>query len=279
MLNEPFLGTRREDGRNLPVLVWRAERPLLSASSAALGGGLGVRSWVLNATVPMSYDRDDPVEHLAELAAGFGLDSPGVGLLTGVDVAEVVARTDTGVRVWATVGLGVPIWAAAPPEPAPAVPEHVPAPPVPEHVPATAVPAPAVPAPAVPAPAVPAPAVPAPAVPAPAVPASAVPGADGHPVGTVNIVVYVPARLGPAALINAVATATEAKAQAIAELGVPGTGTPTDAVTVCCPTEGPEAPYGGPRSTWGAPLARAVHRAVLAGGARPVRPWSQQSVG
>ncbi|WP_027657303.1 adenosylcobinamide amidohydrolase [Salinispora vitiensis] len=259
MLNEPFLGTRREDGRNLPVLVWRAERPLLSASSAALGGGLGVRSWVLNATVPMSYDRDDPVEHLAELAAGFGLDSPGVGLLTGVDVAEVVARTDTGVRVWATVGLGVPIWAAAPPEPAPAVPEHVPAPPVPEHVPA--------------------PAVPAPAVPAPAVPAPAVPGADGHPVGTVNIVVYVPARLGPAALINAVATATEAKAQAIAELGVPGTGTPTDAVTVCCPTEGPEAPYGGPRSTWGAPLARAVHRAVLAGGARPVRPWSQQSVG
>ncbi|WP_028192494.1 adenosylcobinamide amidohydrolase [Salinispora pacifica] len=241
MLNEPSLCTRREDGRNLPVLVWRAERPLLSASSAALGGGLGVRSWVINATVPMSYDRDDPIEHLAELAAGFGLDSSGVGLLTGVDVAEVVARTDTGVRVWATVGLGVPIWAAAPPECAPAVP--------------------------------------APAVPAPAVPAPAVPGADGHPVGTVNIVVYVPARLGPAALINAVATATEAKAQAIAELGVPGTGTPTDAVAVCCPTEGPEAPYGGPRSTWGAPLARAVHRAVLAGGARPVRPWSQRSAG
>ncbi|NYT96004.1 adenosylcobinamide amidohydrolase [Salinispora sp. H7-4] len=248
MLNEPSLCTRREDGRNLPVLVWRAERPLLSASSAALGGGLGVRSWVINATVPMSYDRDDPVAHLVELAAGFGLDSPGVGLLTGVDVAEVVARTDTGVRVWATVGLGVPIWAAAPPEHAPAPPEH-------------------------------APAVPAPAVAAADVPAPVVSAAEGHPVGTVNIVVYVPARLGPAALINAVATATEAKAQAIAELGVPGTGTPTDAVTVCCPTEGPEAPYGGPRSTWGAPLARAVHRAVLAGGARPVRPWSQQSVG
>lgn len=230
MLNEPSLCTRREDGRHLPVLVWRAERPLLSASSAALGGGLGVRSWVLNATVPMSYDRDDPVEHLAELATGFGLDGPGVGLLTGVDVAEVVARTDTGVRVWVTVGLGVPIWAAAPPEPA-----------------ATA----------------------APSGPAPV---AAVPGTGGHPVGTVNTVVYVPARLGPAALINAVATATEAKAQAIAELGMPGTGTPTDAVTVCCPVEGPEAPYGGPRSTWGAPLARAVHRAVLAGGARPAPP-------
>lgn len=223
------------------MLVWRAERPLLSTSSAALGGGLGVRSWVINATVPMSYDRDDPVSHLAELAAGFGLDGSGVGLLTGVDVAEVVARTDTGVRVWATVGLGVPIWAAAPPE---AGPERVPSEAGPERVPAVAG-----------------------------------PGAGGHPVGTVNTVVYVPARLGPAALINAVATATEAKAQAIAELGVPGTGTPTDAVVVCCPTEGPEAPYGGPRSTWGAPLARAVHRAVLAGGTRPVVPWSQRPSG
>ncbi|WP_025617403.1 adenosylcobinamide amidohydrolase [Salinispora cortesiana] len=244
MLNEPSLSTRREDGRDLPVLVWRAERPLLSASSAALGGGLGVRSWVINATVPMSYDRHDPVEHLAELAAGFGLDGPGVGLLTGVDVAKVVARTDTGVRVWTTVGLGVPIWAAAPPEPAPV--ERTPAPAPAERTPAEPAPVPAA------------------------------PGAGGHPVGTVNTVVYVPARLSPAALINAVATATEAKAQAIAELGMPGTGTPTDAVVVCCPTEGPEAPYGGPRSTWGAPLARAVHRAVLAGGARPVRPRSQR---
>lgn len=216
MLNEPSLCTRREDGRNLPALVWRAEQPLLSVSSAAFGGGLGVRTWVVNATVPMSYDRDDPDAHLAELAERFGLDGPGVGLLTGVDVAKVVARTDTGVRVWATVGLGVPIWAAAPPERTPA-----------EIAPT-----------------------------------------GGHPVGTVNTVVYVPARLGPAALVNAVATATEAKVQAIADLGMPGTGTPTDAVAVLCPTDGPEAPYGGPRSTWGAPLARAVHRAVLAGGGR-----------
>lgn len=228
MLNEPSLCTRREDGRNLPALVWQAERPLLSASSAPFGGGLGVRGWVVNATVPMSYDRDDPVEHLAELAERFGLDGAGMGLLTGVNVAKVVDRTDTGVRVWATVGLGVPIWAAAPPE---------------------------------------------------RIPAETASTGGGHPVGTVNTVVYVPARLGPAALINAVATATEAKAQAIAELGMPGTGTPTDAVVVCCPTEGPEAPYGGPRSTWGAPLARAVHRAVLAGGARPVPPGSQRPGG
>ncbi|MEH1099237.1 adenosylcobinamide amidohydrolase [Micromonospora sp. CPCC 205561] len=226
MLSEPVLTARREDGRDVPLLVWRAERPLRAVSSAPLGGGIGVRRWVVNATVPMSYDRDDPAAHLAELADRLGLDGPGVGLLTGVDVAEVVARTDAGVRVWATVGLGTPVWAA---EPAPA--------------------------------------------------ALARRAGGVQRVGTVNLVAYVPARLGDAALVNAVATATEAKAQAIAGLGVPGTGTPTDAVTVLCPPDGPESAYGGPRSAWGAPLARAVHAAVTAGGAGTVVPWSDRPAG
>ncbi|XTZ13782.1 adenosylcobinamide amidohydrolase [Micromonospora echinospora] len=217
MLSEPFLTTRSEDGRDVPLLYWRADRPLYGVSSAPLGGGVGVRHWVVNATVPMSYHRDDPAEHLAALADRLGLDGPGVGLLTGVDVTEVVARADDGVRVWATVGLGTPVQAAAPAAPA--------------------------------------------AV---------------EPVGTVNIVVLLPVRLGDAALVNAVATATEAKTQAIVELGLSATGTPTDAVTVLCPTDGPVDPYGGPRSRWGAPLARAVHAAVLAGGAHEVVPWSDR---
>ncbi|MFG1675680.1 adenosylcobinamide amidohydrolase [Micromonospora sp. NPDC049282] len=217
MLSEPTLTSRSESGSDIPLLFWRAEAPLLTVGSAPLGGGIGVRRWVVNATVPMSYDRDDPAAHLAELAHGLDLVGPGVGLLTGVDVTEVVRRTDSGVRVWATVGLGTPVWAAAP---------------------------------------------------APATPAQRV--------GTVNIVVHVPARLGDAALVNAVATATEAKAQAIWELGLPATGTPTDAVTVLCPADGEPAPYGGPRSTWGAPLARAVHAAVRVGGAGTVVPWSDR---
>lgn len=217
VLSEPTLTSRAEDGRDIPLLFWRATGPLRTVSSGPLGGGIGVRRWVLNATVPMSYDSDDPAAHLAALAVDLALDGPGVGLLTGVHVGEVVARTDTGVRVWATVGLGTPVLAAAP------------------------------------------------------TPAGLV-----QRVGTVNIVVYVPARLADSALVNAVATATEAKTQAISELGLPGTGTPTDAVTVLCPVDGPEAAYGGPRSSWGAPLARAVHAAVLAGGSQTVVPWSEQ---
>ena len=84
-------------------------------------------------------------------------------------------------------------------------------------------------------------------------------------VGTINVVVLLPERLADAALVNAVATATEAKVQALADCGLDGTGTATDAVCIACPEEGRPHPFGGPRSTWGARLARAVHAAVVAG--------------
>ena len=71
----------------------------------------------------------------------------------------------------------------------------------------------------------------------------------------------------PLATANALVTATEAKAQALLDAGVPGTGTASDAVAICCPPGGTE-PYGGPRSEWGSRLARAVHGAVAAGTTR-----------
>jgi adenosylcobinamide amidohydrolase len=206
-------------GGSAPVLVWRYDKPVLAISSAVLGGGIGTRGWVLNASVPMSYDRADPEVHLAEVATALGLSGTGVGLMTGVDVAGYVTAHDSGVDAVATVGLGAPAWAAVPP--------------------------------------------------------------GGHlhrwRPGTVNIVLWVPARLSPAALVNAVATIAEAKAQALGELAVPGTGTASDATCVLCPIEGPEERYGGPRSTWGARLARAAHDAVRAGGSawlRYPRAWS-----
>jgi adenosylcobinamide amidohydrolase len=78
-------------------------------------------------------------------------------------------------------------------------------------------------------------------------------------------VVRVPVRLSEAALVNAVTTASEAKAQALFDAGVPATGTASDAICVVCPASGAAEPFAGPRSTWGARLARAVYAATSAG--------------
>ncbi|MDP9845382.1 adenosylcobinamide amidohydrolase [Streptosporangium lutulentum] len=83
--------------------------------------------------------------------------------------------------------------------------------------------------------------------------------------GTINIIVVVPVAMSDAALVNAVMTVTEAKSQALAEAGFACTGTASDAVCVAVRDHGPEELFGGPRSTWGARVARAVHTAVLQG--------------
>ncbi|WP_433295899.1 adenosylcobinamide amidohydrolase [Actinoplanes sp. CA-030573] len=225
MIAEPTLTHRAEDGHDIPLLVWRLAGPARAISSATLGGGLGECRWVINASVPMSYDRDDPADHLAAIARGQGLAGPGVGLMTGVDVADVVTEEESGVRLWATVGLGAPIQACDP---------------------------------------------------------AAASGTTKTP-GTVNVVAWIPRPLSDGALVNTVATVTEAKTQAIRDLGLAATGTATDAVCVMCPLESPPgspvAAYGGPRSEWGAKLARAAYRAVMAGGAvnlTGIQSWSER---
>ncbi len=212
---EPELMHRSEEGREFPLHVWRFDHPLRAVASGPLGGGLGDRHWVINASVHKGYSRRDPHTHLAGLAADLRLSGPGVGLLTAVNVSDAVATEDVGVRVVATVGLGYPKWAAAAPE------------------------------------------------------------ADAHEerVGTINIVAIVPALLTDAALVNAVATVTEAKVQALCERGVEATGTASDALFVGCVPTGIAEPFGGPRSTWGSRLARAVYDAVNVGIVR----WSGRS--
>jgi adenosylcobinamide hydrolase len=83
--------------------------------------------------------------------------------------------------------------------------------------------------------------------------------------GTINVVALLPERLSDAAFVNAIATATEAKAQALFELGISGTGTATDAVCIATPADGRAETFGGPRSRWGSRLARAVRDAVRLG--------------
>lgn len=89
--------------------------------------------------------------------------------------------------------------------------------------------------------------------------------------GTINIVVQIPDRLSMSALVQAVGTVTEAKAQALIEQGVDGIGTPTDAVVVRCAAEPRQQaePFAGVRSRVGLALAEAVHAAVSEG----VRRW------
>lgn len=117
-------------------------------------------------------------------------------------------------------------------------------------------------------------------------------GIDGHPTaprlggdpdhappepGTVNIVAALPVPLTTSALVQAVGTVTEAKAQALLQAGVPGTGTASDALVVLCPdsavgSEEP-VPFAGVRSPWGHRLAEAVRQAVSTG--MQVSPWPQ----
>jgi len=108
---------RNEAGIRFPMGLWRPGPGYQMISSSIVGGGLGPREWVLNAQVASDYDRVDPGVHLAELAADLGLSGPGVGLLTAAQVTEVVQREDSGAHAAATVGLGIPTWAAAPPSP------------------------------------------------------------------------------------------------------------------------------------------------------------------
>jgi len=189
------------------AVLWRAGPGWRMLASTVLGGGLGDGHWILNAQVPDDYDRLDPDQHLRELAAAAGLTGDGVGMLTAADVSTYSLAEDGGVEALATVAIGYPTWAAAPPEDPPCGP------------------------------------------------------------GTINLVVAVPAALTDAALVNAVVTATEAKVQAVLEAGYACTGTASDAVCIASRVDGPPADFGGPRSYWGARLARAVHAAVLSGAA------------
>ncbi len=204
------LASRREDGLDLGVLVYRFERALLGVSSAVVGGGIGERRWALNAQVRADYDRDDLVAHVDDLARSFALDDDGVGMLTAARVRQRARATVEGVDAEATTGLSHPTWAVQTDS-----------------------------------------------------------ETTGH-VGTINTVIFVPMRLSDGALINAVATATEAKSQALFEAGIPATGTPSDAVALFCPLDGEREPFGGPRSLWGGRIARAVHQAVLTG----ARAWT-----
>ena len=90
-------------------------------------------------------------------------------------------------------------------------------------------------------------------------------------VGTINLLVELDSPLTDSALAGAIQTATEAKAQGLADAGVralnhPGyaTGTATDSICVAA-LPGASEPFAGPATAVGGAVAATVHGAVLAG--------------
>jgi adenosylcobinamide hydrolase len=250
------------EGRVLAVVL-AVEAPCLS--SAVLGGGAGcLRTWV-NLQVPAGYARADPAEHLAAAAASF--PGPLVGMMTAAPVDRVQDVSCGAARVFATVGLGLPIAAATVGTGATAAGTGVAEPRVAPTAPpfATGAAEPRV---------------------APTAPPFATGAAEPRvaptapPIGTINILAVLAAAVTPAGLVGAVVTATEAKAQALAAAGVPAanapgaaTGTASDAIAVAClaPPGNRWSPFCGPATPHGADLARAVFEAVLRG-SRPAAP-------
>jgi adenosylcobinamide hydrolase len=88
--------------------------------------------------------------------------------------------------------------------------------------------------------------------------------------GTINLILLVDAHLTPAALVNAVITATEAKAQIVLACGTrtpegyAATATSTDAIVVACTGRGEALPYAGPVTRVGWLIGRCIRTALSA---------------
>jgi iron complex transport system ATP-binding protein len=87
--------------------------------------------------------------------------------------------------------------------------------------------------------------------------------------GTINTILLVDANLTPAAMVNAVITATEAKTDILLKRGVstpeghPATGTSTDAIVVACTGQGQPLPYAGPATSVGRLIGRSVRQSLI----------------
>jgi iron complex transport system ATP-binding protein len=86
--------------------------------------------------------------------------------------------------------------------------------------------------------------------------------------GTINTILLIDGALTPAAMVNAVITATEAKTMTLIKWavrtrdGLPASGTTTDSVVVACTGRGTALEYAGPATAAGWLIAGAVRDAM-----------------
>ena len=81
-------------------------------------------------------------------------------------------------------------------------------------------------------------------------------------IGTINIIVVLDGKISDGGMVNAVITATEAKAKSLIEQGFNFTGTTTDAVIIATTNVGKYYEYAGPISTLGKKIWISVGKAV-----------------
>jgi iron complex transport system ATP-binding protein len=97
--------------------------------------------------------------------------------------------------------------------------------------------------------------------------------------GTINTIVVVDANPEPAALVNAIVTATEVKALVLQDhdvhdaTGRAVSGTSSDAIVIAATGRGPRVRFGGPVSELGWSVARAAGVALEAG----IRGWLERN--
>lgn len=88
--------------------------------------------------------------------------------------------------------------------------------------------------------------------------------------GTINILVHVSHALSPAAMIETISIATQARTLAVMEAnvergGVPVTGTGTDCIVVAAPAEGPAETFAGLHTAIGEAVGKAVYQVIAEG--------------
>ncbi|MGO8684941.1 MAG: adenosylcobinamide amidohydrolase [Thermoleophilia bacterium] len=231
-------------------------KPLLVLSSAVVGGGLGRVRHIVNMHVRADYDCPRPEDDLAAFALSCRVDEPFVGLMTAAhtEYACQATATDAGLTVVAVVSVGLSNTTCAgilSPLPVPGQAGAVSHPDLAAQTPT-------------------------------GLPASAAgqAGAVSHPdlaaagtlppasPGTINAILLIDAALTPAALVNAVITASEAKTLMLGEWnvrtanGLPASGTSTDSVVVACTGRGEEQRYAGPATTVGWLVARTMRQTI-----------------
>ncbi|VAW07877.1 Adenosylcobinamide amidohydrolase [hydrothermal vent metagenome] len=94
------------------VLVWEITTPMMSLSSAPVGGGFGRPGWIINIGVAKDYMRTDLAAHVGEVTSQIALCGAGIALFTAAAIDQVQQRDVGGVVVDATVGITKPTWAA-----------------------------------------------------------------------------------------------------------------------------------------------------------------------